>query len=108
MLIEMLEKYKNGEISYNEFKVLAFQYDQLYEHAKFLCSLGTPIRSSKDFQRAQKKVTDALAYSLAALEVSNKKPSEYPVVIPEMYDRKEAQEISKKVAIRYPWLSGDL
>ncbi len=104
----LLKKFKSGEISYKYLLNAVEQYDCLYENSKFLCALGSPIKSSKDFQKAQKDMLETVYFSLKTIDYVSETGERCATSAPSE-DRKQAtKEIAKKYAIRPESLNKDL
>ena len=108
LLTELIEMYKGGHIDFEYLMNVAHEYDVLMDDTKFLCAMGTPIKSSKDFQRSQKACLEEVSKSIFRVEEVSKTGLLMSNSDSYTFDRKQAKEIAKKVAIRPLYLSKEL
>lgn len=83
----------------------AEKFDRLYKVTRFLAAMGTPIKSSRDFERSLFRVLSQV--NLAIFSIDSQADVGNPA---EMSDKEieEAKLIAKKVAIRPFWLDKEL
>ena len=100
-LQDLLKKVESGDHqAYLELSAELKKYSMLLEDAKYLCYIGTPTKSSRDFDRAVKRGLDRLGSSVLHIEQN------IDTRITNEEQKKEDLKIVKKVGIRPVWISG--
>lgn len=76
-------------------KVSQTQYNKLLEKAKFVVSMGSPIKSSREYQKALNAATQDLYRAILNIE----HPDMHLVFLMTEEEKEKAMEIAKSVAI---------